>query len=381
VRAFEPAAAKKPVLVVADDDAVTRDTLGAILRQSGYDVETVADGQEAVERVAKGGVDLVLLDAMMPRLSGLEACRVLKGMTVEGFLPVILATVKTDPASRVEGLKFGADDYVCKPFEETDLLGRVAGMLRLKSVHDEMQAARARLEQVSTHDELTGLFNYRYLHTRLNEEFRRAERQHEPLACCVLDIDRLRAQNERGGRAFGDQILRGVAEVIQRSVRESDVVARYGGDEFLIMLPGTHFAGSLSVADRIWKDVASRVFDGPFGPVRMATSIGVALFPSRDVRAKDALLKAADTALFQAKRDGGNRLCVFQQQGVIYTPNANGGGPGAGMVTGTQEAPTFGRGRAILPEIRGSGSDAPLSVRGVKSERAPEKKDEKKEDV
>src|SRR5262252_8821156 len=172
-----PPPQRRPLLVVADDDEVTRERLGAMLRDAGYDVETAIDGEDAIDRVAKGGVDLVLLDATMPRLSGLEACRLLKGMVQDGFLPVLIATVRTDPSSRVEGLKIGADDYVCKPFEEAEVLARVSAALRIKRVHDEMQAARAKLERVAVHDELTGLYNYRYLHTRLADEFKKAERQ------------------------------------------------------------------------------------------------------------------------------------------------------------------------------------------------------------
>jgi two-component system, cell cycle response regulator len=328
-RSPSPAPARRPRILVADDDQVTRDRLGEMLRDAGYDVETFADGQETVDRVAKGGIDLVLVDATMPRVSGIEACRILKGMSEQAFLPVVLATVRTDPASRVEGLKCGADDYVCKPFEQTDVLSRIEGMLRIKRLHDEMQAARATLERVSVHDELTGLYNYRYLHTRLTDEFKKAERQHEPLSCCVLDIDRLKNINERGGRAFGDAVLKGVSDVIRKSVRESDVVARYGGDEFLVLLPATHFAGSLAVSERIWRDVGARAWELPGGAARVTVSLGVALFPSRDVRTKDALLKAADTALLQAKREGGGRLCVFQQKGFIYTPGAQ-QGPGEG---------------------------------------------------
>ena len=315
----------RPVVLVADDDAVTRDLLMVVLEQCGYEVVACADGQEAVDRVGKGGIDLVLLDARMPRLSGLEACRILKGMTADGFLPVLIATVKTDPSSRVEGLKIGADDYVCKPFEEAELLARIGAMVRVKRLYDDMQAARATLERVAIRDELTGLHNYRYLHARLTEEFKRAERQHEPLGCCVIDVDRLKGHNEAGGRPFGDAVLKGVAEVARRSVREADVVARYGADELLIVLPATHFAGSLSVAERIWRDVAALEWGAPgtrFAGTRVTVSIGVALYPTRDVRAKDALLRAADTALLHAKREGANRICVFQQQGFIYTPNS-----------------------------------------------------------
>lgn len=294
-----------------------------MLRAHGYVVEALGDGQAAVERVARGGVDLVLLDILMPRLSGLEACRLIKGMTSDTFLPVVLLTVKTDSASRVEGLKIGADDYVCKPFDERELIARVEAMLRIKRLHDHVAEARAKLEQLSMHDELTGLYNYRYLHPRMTEEFKRAERYHDPLACLVIDIDRLQSHNDAGGRAHGDRVIVAVADSLRKSVREVDVVARFGGDEFLVLLPSTHFAGSVTVAERIWRDAAENppLSDLPAVP-ELSLSVGVALFPSRDVRTKDQLLRAADSALHHAKREGKNRVCVYQQRGQVYTPAA-----------------------------------------------------------
>jgi two-component system, cell cycle response regulator len=319
-----PKPPKKPLVIVAEDERITRDLLTSVLRANGYDVESVVDGQEAVERVSKGGVDVVLLDVMMPRMGGLEACRLIKSVTADSFTPVLLVTVKTDPASRVEGLRIGADDYVCKPFEEAELLARVQAMLRIRKLYEEMQSARARLERVSVHDELTGLYNYRYLHTRLGEEFKRAERSHEPLACCMMDIDRLRAHNEAKGRAIGDLVLKGTADAIRRTVREADIVVRYGGDEFLVILPNTHFAGSVAMAERVWRIVLSRTWGAALGAdVKVTLSMGIALYPSRDVRAKEALLKGTEAALSRAKRDGMNRICVFQQDGFIYTPHAD----------------------------------------------------------
>src|ERR1051325_5545143 len=188
----EPPHSPRPgVIVVADDDRLTRELVAGMLRARGHEVDAVADGQAAVERVARGGVHLVLLDVLMPRLGGLEACRLLKGMTSGTFLPVVLVTVKTDNQSRVEGLKIGADDYVCKPFDENELMARVEAMLRIKRLHDHVAEARQRLDQLSIHDDLTGLFNYRHLQVRLSEVYKRAERHRESLACMVVDIDRL----------------------------------------------------------------------------------------------------------------------------------------------------------------------------------------------
>jgi len=308
-------------IVLAEDDRLTREHTSGVLRSQGYVVETFEDGQLAIERISQGSVDLVLLDVLMPKMSGLEACRLLKSMQRDSFLPIVLLTVKADTASRVEGLKIGADDYVCKPFDEQELLARIDAMLRIKKLHDHVSRVRSRLEQLSLHDELTGLYNYRYLHTRLSEEFKRAERYHEPLACMVIDIDRLQEHNEAFGREEGNRVIRSVAEAIRRAVREIDVVARFGGDEFLVALPSTHFAGSVTVAERLWRGVADRIWSGDEPKRKRVTiSIGVALYPSRDVRTKDALLRGADTALRQAKRDGGNRICVFQQDGYLYSP-------------------------------------------------------------
>ena len=312
-------------VLVADDDAATRDLIATTLRASGYEVETASDGQEAIARYAKGGLDVVLLDAVMPRVSGVDACRTIKGLRGSDLVPVALMFAKTDPKSRVEALKIGADAYVCKPFEQTELLGCVSSALRVKRAHDRMRAANQRLDRLRTFDELTGAHSFLYLHERLTAEFTRAEKHAEPLACCILDVDRLKVQNERGGRTLGDTVLRGVAEVIKKSVRDTDVVARYGGDEFFVMLPATHFAGSLVVASRIWRDIAQKPFGTTLDEANVTASLGVALFPSRDVRTKDALLTALEAALLEAKRRGGDRLCVFQQEGFIYTPTGDDG--------------------------------------------------------
>lgn len=318
--------AEEPARVlVADDDAATRELIASTLRASGYEVETAADGQEAIARFARGGLDVVLLDAVMPRVSGVDACRTIKGLRGDDFVPVALVFAKTDPRSRVEALKIGADAYVCKPFEQTELLLCVSSALRVKRAHDRMRVARQKLERLRTYDELTGAHSFLYLHERLSTEFARAEKHAEPLACCILDVDRLKVHNERGGRSLGDKVLEGVADVIKKAVRDTDVVARYGGDEFFVMLPATHFAGSLVVASRIWRDIAQKAFADADAEVNVTASLGVALFPSRDVRTKDALLSALEAALLEAKRRGGNRLCVFQQEGFIYTPTGEDG--------------------------------------------------------
>lgn len=318
-------AAEAARVLVADDDSVTRELVANVLRASGYQVETVADGQEAVARFAMGGLDVILLDAVMPRASGVAACRTIKGLRSTDFVAVVLAFAKTDPKSRVEALMSGADSYVCKPFEQTELLLSVANALRLKRAHDRCAHAQRKLERMQDFDEATGVHSFRYLHTHLTGELARAEEHAEPLACFLLDVDRLKMQNERGGRSLGDRVLRGVADVIKGSVRDTDTVARYGGDEFFVLLPATHVTGALVVASRIWRDVGERSFSAPGAEaVHVTASLGIALFPSRDVRTKEAILRALEASLFEAKRRGGNRLCMFQHDGAISSPEIGG---------------------------------------------------------
>lgn len=320
---------RPPRVLVADDDATTRALLADMLGAEGYDVETVEDGQAALERFARVAFDVVLLDVVMPRSSGLDACRIIKGGRLDvardrpNDVPVLLAFTRTDTKSRIEAIGVGADACVTKPFEPASVLAAIDSALTVKRSRDRLHAVRAEAERLRAIDPSTGTRSFSALASSLSSELARAEAHSEPLACCLVDVDGLRAFNERGGRGLGDDVLRGVADVIVRSLRESDTVARYGGDEFLVVLPATHFAGALTVATRIWTDVGARTFGdrGPESDARITVSLGVALFPTRDVRTREDLLEALEAALAEAKRGGGNRLCVFQQKGALYTPS------------------------------------------------------------
>ncbi len=315
-----PASGSPPVVLVAEDDAVTREFIGRLLREQGIKVELAGTGRQAMKRVHDGGLDLVLLDIMMPGLDGLDCCRLIKGMTQDNFLPVVLLTAKTDIDSRVIGLRIGADDYICKPFDERELLARVGNLLRFKRMHDQITENRTQLETLVIRDELTGLYNYRYLQARMTEEFKRAERYREPLACVMADIDFFKQINDRYGHDAGDEVLREISARLRKAVREIDVIARYGGEEFLLVLPSTSFSGAVSAADRVWRAIGGEPFRIGDAAEQITISLGVAVYPSREIKSKDDLIKAADRALYQSKREGRNRICVCHHQGYQYQP-------------------------------------------------------------
>ena len=272
------------------------------------EVETVDTGQRAVDRAMSRPFDLVMLDVVMPDLGGLECCRLLKAKTAKGFLPIVMVTVRDSPEQRVEGLRIGADDYVGKPFDEREVIERLSALLRVKHLHDELAAARAKLEELAVHDELTGLYNYRYLRSRLEEEFKRSRRYKSPLTCVVVDVDGFKAINDEHGHDAGNEVLRELARRVCATVREVDVVARYGGEEFLVILPETDGTQGVIAAERICTAVAEAPVVVAGVDIGVTVSAGVAHVSSGGVDSRDDLIGAADRALLGAKQQGHNQV-------------------------------------------------------------------------
>ncbi len=313
---MESGVQEAPLVVVADDDPITREFVAGLLRGAGLRVETFPSGGPLVERVRAGGVAMALLDVVMPGMDGIETCRVLKSLTTREFFPVVLVTSRSDADSRVNGLRIGADDYITKPFDERELIARVRGMLRIKRAHDDMQDARARLERRAVRDDLTGLYNERYLQTRLSEEFHRAERHREPLACAAIELNNAPALSEEGL----SQLLVDTAGRVRGSVRTIDILARQGQHGFVLILPSTHFSGALSMASRLWQRLTGNPYALTEGPFQLDASVGIALYPSQDITSETTLLEAAARAASQARDTSRGGICVLQQQGYLFRP-------------------------------------------------------------
>jgi two-component system, cell cycle response regulator len=302
-------------ILVVDYSPVTVEALGALLRREGFEVVVAADGAEAVRRAGTESVDLLFLAAELPGLDGLEALRLIRAGQARRYLPVFVLCATEDRKKRVTALELGADDFLLKPWDDPELLARVRRSLAVSARFDALVGETADLHQKAITDGLTQVYNRRFFEERLKEEFRRAQRYDDPLSLVLLDLDEFKSINDRFGHQEGDRVLRDVAAVMRKSIRDTDVVARYGGEEFALLLPKTPLAGALTVAERVWKDVAVLKAGAP--PVRITGSLGVSGFPNRSVSSPEQLFRTADDALYRAKRDGRNKICLHQQPGLF----------------------------------------------------------------
>lgn len=307
----------KPRVLIVDDDAVNQRLITEALTGMGYELETASNGVQAVERVKAQPPDLLILDVMMPKMNGHEVCRIVKS-TTETFIPIILLTVKGDIDSKVTGLKLGADDYLAKPFNALELQARVGSMLRIKLLQDKIVSKRQELEALSITDELTGLLNHRAMQARLRDEFARAQRYNDPLSVIMIDVDYFKRINDTHGHVTGDKALEKLGKILRKSVREIDIVARYGGDEFLVILPQTHFAGALTVGERMLRNTHGETITTGTETIQLTISVGVAFFPNKSVHTVEELVQFADQALYQAKHEGRDRICLHQHLNYVY---------------------------------------------------------------
>jgi diguanylate cyclase (GGDEF)-like protein len=299
VALLQPATARRRILVV-EDDVDLAEALGEGLEREGYLVEQARDGGEGVDRALSNRPDLILLDVNLPSLDGFMAAAQLRDAPLTREVPIIFLSARRDLSARVRVLHLENVDFIPKPFLEDDLLARIEQAL--VGAH-----ARQRLQHRAAVDDLTGLGNLSMFRARLAEEHKRVSRYGGPLSLAMIDVDKLKSINDRLGHVAGSDVLRAIGDVLRRHARATDLAVRYGGDEFVVLLPQTTLADASIFAERVRGAVSLRAVQG-FHPT---VSIGVASLSRPDSEETDGqLLIRADAAAYTAKRRGGNQICT-----------------------------------------------------------------------
>ena len=332
---------KKKRILVVDDHEDNIELLRARLEARGYEVEGANDGQAALDAVRRVCPDLILLDVMMPKMDGMEVVKRLKSNKALPFIPVIMQTALDSTENKVEGLDAGADDYITKPINFAELEARVNSLLRIKTLQSDL-AARERelsdlndkLRLISLTDGLTEVENRRSLEMHLHEMWQHSMRLHEPIALIICDIDKFKAVNDNYGHQAGDSVLKEFAQLLKSEAREIDRVGRYGGEEFLLILSGTVLDAAVTFAERLREKVEGHTFSYTGGTLRRTMSCGVSASPHPKVKDQEALLRAADDALYVAKETGRNRVVRFDSADF----NAHTQGKGNGTTDGNKPA-------------------------------------------
>lgn len=295
-------------ILVADDDPVSCRLLERLLNKWGYDVIAAHSGTEAWEVLqAEHAPRLALLDWMMPGIDGLEICRRVRARSSQPYVYIMLLTANDKVGNLVEGLESGADDYLTKPFHPQELRARLRVGLRMLELESNLVEAREHLQFKASHDALTSLWNRGAIIELLERELSRARREGGSVGILLADVDHFKKINDTWGHLVGDEVLRAVTGRLKAEVRSYDGVGRYGGEEFLILLPGCDRTKLETKAEQLRRTADRSPIETSAGPVPVTISIGgIASAECAECDLKK-LLRATDAALYRAKLAGRNR--------------------------------------------------------------------------
>lgn len=300
---------RTPLILVVDDDPTNVLLLGHILKKSGYRIAEANSGAECLTKLQEIEPDLIILDIRMPEMDGFEVCRTIKADEKTDSIPVMFLTAEGRSKENVEaGFGAGAIDYITKPFSRADVLARVQLVIKQRAMQEEYK-------EMATKDPLTGLDNRRRLYERLNDMLSRAMRQNTGISLAMIDLDKFKSVNDTHGHDFGDQVLVGFAQLLQTQCRLEDLTCRYGGEEFIVVMPDTTLEDAVQAMDRLRIAWAQTAFQAPQGEeIHVTASFGVACsLPGEGPMDADDIVKRADHALYAAKDGGRNRVARFDE--------------------------------------------------------------------
>jgi two-component system, cell cycle response regulator len=305
-------------IVIAEDDSVSRLVLRKALDDLNFEVVAFADGEQAWAHLQSNDAHVVITDWMMPGLDGLDLCRRVRVRGAEGpYVYVILLTARSTREDRLKSLQAGADDILTKPLDRAELFARLnvarriikmeeqlrSRSLELERMHSELERRNVLLAEIASCDGLTGLKNHRFFRESLEAQFSLARWRGLPLSVVMIDVDQFKPFNDSFGHPEGDEVLREVARLLRSGVREHDVVGRYGGEEFAVLLPSTDIEEGRSLGERL--RVAIEENPWPLRPITI--SLGISTTSPMAPKAVN-LIEQADRSLYQSKADGRNRV-------------------------------------------------------------------------
>ncbi len=300
------------VLVVEDSDTVRHEIIQILKGKNIFDsFHEADDGLQGFKVLLSKKIDLILCDVDMPMMDGFKFISLVQTRDDLRDIPIILLTGKEDRDSKIRGLEQGASDYITKPFDAGELVARVKVHLKIKTLQDQLKQANELLLAISHTDHLTGLNNRRYLEETLEREFRRTQRKGSNLAVMIMDIDHFKKVNDTYGHQQGDSALCKVAAIFQRALREYDTAARFGGEEFIAVIPETSLFEAENIAERIRKAIEGAIFNVEVENIKITASFGVSAYPTDGIRSADDLIREADKALYAAKIKGRNKVEVM----------------------------------------------------------------------
>ena len=296
-------------ILIAEDDAISRRLLDTILKKWGYEVVIAYNGGQAWAELQKEDAPrLAILDWMMPEMDGVEVCGKVRERTDAPYVYILLLSAKSQREDLVKGMESGADDYITKPFDANELKVRLRAGRRILDLQTQLMSAQEALRDQAARDPLTGIWNRNALFDVFRRELARADREGNQLTIVMLDIDHFKNLNDTHGHMAGDAVLREFTARITASLRPYDAVGRYGGEEFLVVLPGCAVEAGMRHADRLRSLITDLPFDTSEGRHTVTCSLGVASTSSTNPKDPDSLIRAADAALYRAKRNGRNRV-------------------------------------------------------------------------
>ncbi|MFC1856164.1 diguanylate cyclase [Thermodesulfobacteriota bacterium] len=310
-------------LLIIDDSQSVRDQIKEALSYTSiFDAVLEANnGIEGFKLLIDNPVDLVVCDVIMPAIDGFKFLTMTKSRPEYVDLPIIMLTGEASMDKKIEGLSKGASDYLIKPFDGGELIARIKVQLKIKFLQDELKKSNSLLKELSNTDSLTKLHNRRFIMELLETEFERGLRYESFLSVLMLDIDHFKNINDTYGHQAGDEILKKIGDILNDVRRKSDLPGRYGGEEFIIVLPHSDNTGARSLAERIRSQVEEYDFEDADGTnIKVTVSIGTATYPAIGVHSSAELIKKADDALYEAKAGGRNMVVANENNKVVENP-------------------------------------------------------------